>query len=153
MPTITPVSHSPLTDSDITRLPQGAVNSAVGHDQIITAMPHDTYGYGVPESHTLRNTIIGLVVAAAAIVGLKHCSFMQVKDVSNMKWYDHIKSWNNKLGGWIEKPFVWTYKTVKGWFGGHKASEPSVPKAPESPAPKAPETPAPKTPEAPAGTK
>ena len=121
MPGITPVSHSPLTDTDITRLPQSAVKNDSRQEQI-AAMPSDSYGYGVSQSHTLRNTIVGLIVAAAAIVGLKHCSFMQIKDVSNMKWYDHIKSWNNKLGGWIEKPFVWTYKKVSGLFGGNKAS-------------------------------
>lgn len=122
MPAITPVSHSPLTQQDITRMPQSA-GKPDALKQGIPTMPSDTYGSGDQKSHTLRNTIIGLVIAAAAIVGLKHCSFMQIKDVSNMKWYDHIKSWNNKLGGWIEKPFVWTYKTVKGWFGGNKAAE------------------------------
>ncbi len=112
MPTVTPI-HSPLTDNDITRLPKGQMPP---HQSIpIPVSGADTVELsGTDKSHTMRNTIIGLVIAAAAIVGLKHCSFMQIKDVSNMKWYDHIKSWNNKLGEWIEKPFVWTYNKIRG---------------------------------------
>jgi len=112
MPTVAPI-HSPLTDNDITRLPKGQMPV---HQGVPTqGLRTDTVEIsGVDNYHTLRNTVIGLVIAAAAVVGLKHCSFMQIKDVSNMKWYDHIKSWNNKLGEWIEKPFVWAYNKIRG---------------------------------------
>ena len=117
-PITTVSSHNPLTSSDITRLPQGAISAtsqtAAPQAAAPQALTEDTFGEQPKESHTLRNTIIGLVIAAAAIVGLKHCKFMQVSDPANMKWYDHPKQWINKLGEWIEKPFVWTYKKLFG---------------------------------------
>ena len=117
MPVITPI-HSPLTDSDITRLPQGTIN--MPHAAAIQNLSADTAEIsGKNKSHSLRNTIIGLVIAAAAVVGLKHCSFMEVKNINDMKWYDHIKSWNNKLGEWIEKPFKWI---CNKFSGGHKSA-------------------------------
>lgn len=117
---ITPVSHSPLTSSDITRLPQGAI--ATQQHGAASALQADTYGD--KKSSTLKKTIFGLVVAAAVIVGLKHWgaeSFMKVKDPANLKWYDHLKNWGNKLGEWIETPFIWVYNKCTG-KGGAQAT-------------------------------
>ncbi|MCR4881890.1 MAG: hypothetical protein K6A44_08070 [bacterium] len=111
---VVPVSHSPLTPSDITRLPQGAV-SPQGHGAI-PAMGHDEFESS-QKSSALKKTIFGLVVAAAVIVGLKRWgaeSFMKVKDPANLKWYDHIRNGVNKLGEWIEKPFIWAYNKCTG---------------------------------------
>ena len=114
MPAITPVSHSPLTTSDITRLPQGAVASQ--QPGAVASLQNDEFNNS-QKSSTLKKTIFGLVVAAAVIVGLKHWgknSFMKIQDTANMKWYDHLKQWGNKLGEWIEKPFVWAYDKIAG---------------------------------------
>ena len=111
---ITSVSHSPLTANDITRLPNGAIAPQTG-SAVYAAAP-DEYRSS-QESSGLKKTIWGLIVAAAVIVGLKRWgaeSFMKVKDPANLKWYDHIKNGVNKLGGWIEKPFVWVYNKCKG---------------------------------------
>ena len=112
MTSVAAVPHSQLTQNDITRLPKHAIQPQTISQ--VRDMRPDTFGEN-KESHTLRNTIIGLAVAAAAIVGIKHWganSFLKIQDANNMKWYDHIKKWTTKLGDWIEYPFV----KLKGVF-------------------------------------
>ena len=112
MPEITPVQAttiqcSSLTQDDIARMPKSSVS-------LMTKVSADTFESDNNESHTLRNTIIGLIIAAAAIVGLKHCSFMKVEanDAGFMAKY--VKKPVTKLGEWIEWPFVKVANMVKG---------------------------------------
>jgi len=122
---INPVSHSPLTQSDIARLPNNPVNTS-GTSAI--PMVQDEF---VPQkkSSTLKKVVFGLVAAAAVIVGLKHWgqnSFLKVaNDAKNIKWYDYIKKGVVKTADYIEKPFVATYKWIKGLISkdGAKAAE------------------------------
>lgn len=117
---VSSVSHSPLSPSDISRLPQGAAPQL--QPSATQGLQEDTYGE--PKSNTLRNTLIGVVVAAAALVGLKRWGGSLVKfDPNNMKWYDHIKKVVVTTADYIEKPFIWTYSKVKGWFGKGNAAE------------------------------
>jgi len=122
----TQIPCSALTQDDITRLPKNSVSVAANQAA-------DTFESEKQESHALRNTIIGIILAAGAIVGLKHCSFMKfdANDAGFMTKY--IKKPISTLGGWIEWPFVKVAKMIKGEKG-------ETPKAPDTP-PKAPETP------------
>ncbi|MCQ2957928.1 MAG: hypothetical protein MJ180_03385 [Candidatus Gastranaerophilales bacterium] len=110
--TVTPgaTPSASLTQEDITRMPKSFTPGAQG-------LEADTFETK-KESHAVRNTIIGLLIAAAAIVGLKHCGFMKVEEGSTKFLDKWIKKPINKLGEWIEWPFVW----VKNKFSSGKAA-------------------------------
>ena len=114
MTSVVPVSHTPLTQNDITRLPQKAVNF---QNRAENTQNEDTYSSQTKKSSGLAKTVFGLVVLAAVLVGLKHWgkdSFMKIADPENMKWYDHIKKYAGIAADYIEKPFLWLYKKCGG---------------------------------------
>ena len=114
MTSVAPVSHTPLTQNDITRLPQKAVNF---QNRAENTPSEDSYSSQTKKSSGLAKTIFGLVVIAAVLAGLKHWgkdSFMKIADPANMKWYDHIKKYALVAADYIEKPFLWAYKKCGG---------------------------------------
>lgn len=123
-------SSTPLTQSDISRLPQGAAAQAAAQPAAAQGLTADVYGEP-KESHTLRNTIIGLVVAAGALVGLRHCGFIKnFKTGAEAKWYDsYIRKPIFVAGDYIQKGVLWPYNKVKGWFSKAPAPGPEAPTA------------------------
>ena len=110
------ISYSPLTTADISRMPSQAAEAPT----MPTAQP-DVY---VPEkkSSVGKKIFWGAVITAAAIVGLKRFggSLFKIADPNKMNWLDKIKKpvgdFVNKVGGYIEKPFIASYNWVKGLF-------------------------------------
>lgn len=111
---VSPVAHSPLTQSDITRLPKDAVQpKEVATQQGSQA---DTYESNKPSA--LKKTIwtiVGLAALAVAAKYLGRNSFLKF-DANNMKWYDHIKKYTMVAADYIEKPFIAGYKKVLSWL-------------------------------------
>ena len=107
------VSHSPLTQSDITRLPLAA------QPQKGASAENSGDAYVAPKkSSALKKTIWTLIGLAAVAVGLKYWgrnSFMKF-DPNNMKWFDHIKKYTMIAADYVEKPFLYGWNKIKGWL-------------------------------------
>ena len=111
------ISYSPLTTADISRMPQQTTEAPV----MPASTQPDTY---IPTQEKkmggFTKLLIGLGIAAAAIVGLKRFggSLFKVADPNNMNWLDSIKKpvgdFINRAGEYIEKPFIASYNWVKG---------------------------------------
>ena len=84
-----------LSNEDITRLPRN-------YDIPATGLQADTY----ESSNGKRGIIMPILLAAAAVVGLKHCGFMKVTPESTGFIANFIKKPIAKVGGIIEWPFV-----------------------------------------------
>ena len=127
------VAHSPLTQSDITRLPNGAVTTTPAAAQTISA---DTFEPQQKKSSKLKKAIIGIIGIAAISVALKRFAPNLLKvDANNAKWTDYIKKGITKIADCAEWPFV----KAKQLFTGKKVD--AAP-AGTTPAPAAGSTPA-----------
>ena len=108
------VAHSPLTQSDITRLPNGAVTTTPTAAQTISA---DTFEPQQKKSSKLKKAIIGIIGIAAISVALKRFAPNLLKvDANNAKWTDYIKKGITKIADCAEWPFV----KAKQLFTGKK---------------------------------
>ena len=125
MEPINAVSHSPLTQSDITRLPYNAKATAVAN------YSNDTYDPTTSKKSNWKGIVAGIVIAAAAIVGLKYLGKNSFLDISalkdtkfaDMKFLEKAKFAFVKLADGIEYPFVKSYNFIKGLFNGKAAEE------------------------------
>lgn len=106
---VAPVSHSPLTTSDITRLPSSAMINQQG---VAPEMAPDQF---VPQkkSSKLKKIIFTAIVLAAAAVAINRWkpNWLAI-DANNPKWTDHLKNWTKKVATWVETPF----KKLVGFF-------------------------------------
>ncbi len=101
---ISSVTHSPLTQEDITRLP----GSATGVQPAPTpAADPDAYVPSKKKSSFWKKTIITAVVLALLAVGAKRFGGDLLKvDAANPKWSDPIKKGIAKVADWVEYPFM-----------------------------------------------
>ena len=88
-----------LSQEDITRLPKN-------YNIPSTGLQADTYEAHQDSSEKTKSIIMTVLLAAAAIVGLKHCGFMKVSSESTGFIANFIKKPIAKIGGIIEWPFV-----------------------------------------------
>ena len=125
MEAINSVSHSPLTQSDITRLPNSAQTAPT------KAYPNDTYTPNSSKKSTWKGIVAGIIIAAAAIVGLKYLGKNSFLDISalkdtkfaDMKFMEKAKYAFVKAADYIEYPFIKSYNFIKGLFKGKAAQE------------------------------
>ena len=111
--TVNLVQHSPLTQSDITRMPKSAMAAAT-----TAGLAADSYTS--TKKSSFGKTILKLGMLAAAVVALKRFgqnTFLKVADPANMQFLDKVKTGIVKLGGWIETPFIKGYNYLKGLIG------------------------------------
>ena len=94
----TQAASTGLSQEDITRLPKNYNTSSSG-------LQADAYE-SQQESGKAKSTIMTVLLAAAAIVGLKHCGFMKVTPDSTGFIAKFIKKPIAAIGGIIEWPFV-----------------------------------------------
>lgn len=113
--TVNFVPHSPLTQSDITRMPKNAsFNKGNAHAGLVA----DTYSGNKKTSFAGKLLKLGLL--AAGIVALKRFgqnTFLKVADPANMNMLDKVKTGVLKLGGWIETPFIKGFNFLKNLIG------------------------------------
>jgi len=114
---IAPVATTPLTTSDITRLPGSSSPAPMASQQI---MPTDNF-VQPKKSSKLKKTIIGIVgLAAVAVVLKRFCPNLLKVDANNAKWTDYIKNGVTKVAEYAEWPFV----KLKGCFSkGEEVAE------------------------------
>jgi len=125
MEAINSVSHSPLTQSDITRLPYNAQTAST------KAYPNDTYTPNSNKKSIWKGIVAGVVIAAAAIVGLKYLGKNSFLDISalkdtkfaDMKFMEKAKYSFVKIADYIEYPFIKSYNFIKNLFKGKAAQE------------------------------
>lgn len=109
------VSHSPLTQNDITRMPRSAADVAVAPQAAGT----DTYQPTTEKkSGTLGKVLLGLAVAAAAIVGVKRFApnWVNNVDVNNPGIMGKIKNAISWTADKIELPFLKAWEYSKKGF-------------------------------------
>ncbi len=126
MEPVNAVSHSTLTQNDITRLPYNASPAAK-----VSSQPD---AYVASEKKTnWKGIVAGIVIAAAAIVGLKHLGKKSFLDVSalkdtkfgDLKFTEKLRVGFVKVADGIEYPFVKAYNFITGLFKGKTAEEAS----------------------------
>lgn len=107
---IAPVSHSPLTTSDITRLPSSAM---VNQQAPAPEMAPDQF---VPQkkSSKLKKVLFTAVALAAAAVAVHKFkpNWLAIDANNPNKWLDPIKKYTGKVAEWVELPF----QKIAGWF-------------------------------------
>ncbi|MDD3593750.1 MAG: hypothetical protein PHX18_03880 [Candidatus Gastranaerophilales bacterium] len=107
-------AHTPLSQNDITRLPNQA-SAAIAAPAAAVTQSGDYYGEPKKMSG-LTKTIIALAVAAGALVTLKRTNLLKVAPDATGTM-SKIKGYAAKAADYVEYPFVKAYKFVKGLFG------------------------------------
>ena len=117
MTTINPVAHSPLTATDITRLP----SSAMVNPQVITPeMAQDQFVKPEKKTSFLTKAVITLLAVAAGAAAIKKWkpNWLNI-DANAPKWTDHIKKAADKVADWTFKGIdyvKWPFQKVASWF-------------------------------------
>lgn len=109
-------AHAPLSESDITRLPQAASTVAAAPAATVAAPEGDTYGEPKKMSSATK-TLIGLAVVAGSLVALKRFTGLLKVAPDATGTMSKIKGYVAKAADYVEYPFVKTYNFVKGLFG------------------------------------
>lgn len=98
------VAHSPLTTTDITRLPSSAAPIAQAAPQTLT---EDTFEPQQKKTSFLTKAVITVVgLAAVAVVLKRFCPNLLKIDANAPKWTDNIKKGITKVADWAEWPFI-----------------------------------------------
>lgn len=134
---VAPVGSSPLSplgqnwqQMDISPLEARGTQQGQAAPASATKVEQDSYGEPKRKTHTVRNVLIGLVVAIAAAWGLGK-GLPKIKAIGNATegWKFKVK----QASEWTARNIEWPFKWIKSKTWGKNKPEASSPAGPTTP--------------------